>query len=332
MSRSSALGRETAPGLSAVTVFNRDVGSQSVIHSGADRLNHARLARPAAFSLLVYASRAMDDLIARIERARSSKAAVLITGETGVGKELIARAVHAISSRREREFIPFNCGGAPPELIASELFGYRKGAFTGADRDRKGVIREANRCALFLDEIGELPLAAQVMLLRFLQEGEVRPLGEVRPIKVDVRVIAATNRDLEAEVEAGRFRDDLFERLNVLRLHIPPLRERREDILPLIEYFLDLYQRREGKQGLRLSGEALALMLGYDWPRNVRELSNVMLRLVAFAENGEVIGPERVLKEIGAGVCAPPRADAVVEGKVAINHNLPLHEAIEELK
>src|SRR5215475_14788155 len=162
---------------------------------------------------------------------------MLITGETGVGKDLIARAVHAISPRCEGEFIPFNCGGMAPELIANELFGHRRGAFTGADRDYKGIIREVDGGALFLDEIGELRLGAQSILLRFLQEGEVRSLGESRPIKVNVRVIAATNRDLEADVQSGRFRADLFWRLNTLRLRIPPLRERREDIPFLIKHF-----------------------------------------------------------------------------------------------
>jgi len=332
MSQSSALGREMAPGLSAVTVFNRDAGSQSTIRYVVDRLDHARLAQLAAFSPIVHASRAMDDLIARIEHARGGSAPVLITGETGVGKELIARAAHAISSRHEREFIPFDCGAVPHGLIESEFFGHQRGSFTGATTSRKGVIREANGGTLFLDEIGELPLEAQPKLLRFLQEGEARPVGAARPIKTDVRVIAATNRDLEADVQSGRFRADLFERLNALRFHIPPLRERREDILPLIVYFLARYQQQEGKQGLWLSDEALALMLGYDWPRNVRELANVVLRLVVFAENDGEIGPERVSEEIRAGVCAPPPAAVVIEGRGMIDLNLPLHEAIDELE
>jgi len=274
----------------------------------------------------------MEDLVTKIKSSRGSSAPVLITGETGTGKELIAHAVHAISSRHKREFIPFDCGAVNPGLIESELFGHRRGSFTGADRNYKGVIRAAEGGTLFLDEIGELPLEIQPKLLRFLQEGEVRPVGAPKPIKTNVRVIAATNRDLEADVRSGRFRDDLFERLNVLRFHIPPLRERREDILPLIVYFLDRHQRQEDKQGLRLSDEALALLLGYGWPHNVRELANVMYRLVVFAENDELIGPERVLDAIRAGVCSTPPAAAMVEGKIVIDPRLPYHERKNELE
>ena len=221
----------------------------------------------------------MSEIINKIECARDISAPTLITGETGTGKELIARAVYALSSSHKLEFIPFNCGGVASELVISELFGYQRGAFTGADRDYKGVIREADGGALFLDEIGELPFVAQAMLLRFLQEGEIRPLGEAKLIKTDVRVIAATNRDLEAEVRAGRFRADLFERLNKLRLRVLPLRERREDIPLLIKHFLQSHSQELGKQGLRLSAEAWNELLGYSWPRNVRELENCSIGL-----------------------------------------------------
>jgi hydrogenase-4 transcriptional activator len=329
-------GRGMAQEFSAVQqvngIFHQDAVSQSTILSEVETLDHApaQLTRSAAFSDIDYASRAMDEIIIKIERSRNSSAAMLITGETGTGKELIARAVHAVSDRSDREFIPFDCGAAPPELIASELFGHQKGAFTSADRTRKGVIREADGCTLFLDEIGELPLAAQVKFLRFLQEGEVRPLGETKPIKVNVRVIAATNRDLEAEVRAGRFRADLFQRLNILRLHIPPLRERREDIPLLIEHFLHRSQQELGKPGIRLSDEAWTLMFGYHWPGNVREMENLLYRLVAFAGNGEVIGPERFLEEIGR--CSPPPAAAIIEGMFVIDPRLPYSERQKELE
>jgi transcriptional regulator with GAF, ATPase, and Fis domain len=184
----------------------------------------------AAFPPFIIGSPAMLEIVAAIELARESMASVLITGETGTGKELLSRAVHVLSNRCDQQFIAFDCADVSRELIESELFGHRRGSFTGATRDRKGVIREANRGTLFLDEIGELSLKMQSKFLRFLQEREVRPVGADRPIKVDVRVIAATNRDLEAEVRAGRFRADLYERLNVLRLRVPPLRERREEI------------------------------------------------------------------------------------------------------
>ena len=318
----------------SVNDFHQGVESQSTIRSNGLNLNHgptpARLTRPEAFSSIVYASRAMSEIINKIECARDISAPTLITGETGTGKELIARAVYALSSSHKLEFIPFNCGGVASELVISELFGYQRGAFTGADRDYKGVIREADGGALFLDEIGELPFVAQAMLLRFLQEGEIRPLGEAKLIKTDVRVIAATNRDLEAEVRAGRFRADLFERLNKLRLRVLPLRERREDIPLLIKHFLQSHSQELGKQGLRLSAEAWNELLGYDWPRNVRELENVLYRLVVFAENYEEIGRKRVLEEIG--VCALPTAAVVIEGNAVIALDLPLHEAIDKLE
>jgi hydrogenase-4 transcriptional activator len=288
------------------------------------------MTRPGMFSPIVYASRSMGEIIDRIERSRDSSAPALITGETGTGKELIARAVHAVSPRREREFIPFNCGAAPPELIVSELFGYQRGSFTGANGDYKGIIRTANGGALFLDEIGDMPLAAQAMILRFLQEGEVRPLGEARPIKVNVRVIAATNRDLEADVQSGLFRADLFWRLNKLRLRIPPLHERREDIPILIEHFLRRHQQEAGKQELRLSDEARRLMFDYNWPGNVREMENVLYRLVTFAANGDAIGPERFLEEIK--VCDSPSATKIVEGAIVIDARLSYRERQKELE
>jgi len=317
-----------------VNGFHPYVGSQSKIRSKGSGINHgaalARLMRPWVFSSIVYASHAMGEVIDKVKRSRDSLAPMLITGETGTGKELIARAIHAVSPRQGREFIPFNCGGAAPELIASELFGYRRGAFTGADKDYKGVIREAEGGTLLLDEIGELPLVAQPKLLRFLQEGEICPLGEARPIKVNVRVIAATNRDLEADFRAGRFRSDLFERLNKLRLHIPPLRERRKDIPLLIGHFLQRHAQEASKQGVRLSAEAWNALLSYDWPRNVRELENALYRLVAFAENYEEIGRARVLEEIG--VCAPLPAAAIVEGRIVIDLHLPYRDRERELE
>ena len=207
MQRSSASGNGLPQELlevQPVNGFHQHVKSPSTSRLNGAGPDHARVTRPDAFSSIVRASRVMDEIINKIERESYSSAPMLITGETGTGKELIARAVHAVSPRHKGELIPFNCGGATPELIASELFGHRRGAFTGADRDYKGVIREAEGGTIFLDEIGELPLAAQPKLLRFLQEGEVHPLGEARPIKVKARVIAATNRDLEADIRCGQ--------------------------------------------------------------------------------------------------------------------------------
>jgi hydrogenase-4 transcriptional activator len=319
-----------------VNGFHQDLESQSTINPNGSGIDHggisARWSRSEAFSSIVYASQAMGEVIDKIEHSRDSSAPTLITGETGTGKEMIARAVYAVSPRHGREFIPFNCGGMALDLITSELFGYRRGAFTSADKDSKGIIREAVGGTLFLDEIGELPLAAQSKLLRFLQEGEVRPLGESRPVKVDVRVVAATNRDLEADVRSGRFRDDLYYRLNVFRVHIPPLRERREDIRPLTEHFLALRQRETCKHRLWLNDEAWALLLAYDWPGNVREVGNLSHRLVAAAVNGEVIGRERILSVIRPGICAQPPATVAIEGIAVIALDLPLHEAIDKLE
>ena len=312
--------------------FHQNVEPQSTSRLNGAGHDHARVTRPDAFSSIVRASRVMDEIINKIERESDSSAPMLITGETGTGKELIAHAVHAVSPRHKGELIPFNCGGATPELIASELFGHRRGAFTGADKDYKGVIRSAKGGTLLLDEIGELPLAAQPKLLRFLQEGEVCSLSEARPIKVNVRVIAATNRDLEADVRSGRFRDDVHYRLDVFRIHIPPLRERREDIHPLIEHFLALRQRETGKQGLWLSDEAWALLLAYHWPGNVREVESLSHRLVGSAVNGEVIGRESVLDAIRPRIGGQPPATAVIEGSAVIALDLPLHEAMDELE
>jgi hydrogenase-4 transcriptional activator len=313
--------------------FHQGVISPSTIclnGAGHDPAYAPRVTRHDAFSRIVCVSHEIGEVINKIERARCSSAPMLITGETGAGKDLIARTVHAISPRCKGEFIPFNCGGMAPELIASELFGHRRGAFTGADRDYKGVIRESDGGTLFLDEIGELPLAAQPKLLRFLQEGEVHPLGEARPIKVKARVIAATNRDLEEDIRSGRFRADLYYRLSVFHIHVPPLRERREDIRPLIEHFLDMRQQEAGKQGLRLSDEAWALLLGYHWPGNVREVESWSHRLTPLAANGEVIGPENALAALRTGICSPPHASAIVGEKFLIDASMTHQERMNE--
>jgi transcriptional regulator with GAF, ATPase, and Fis domain len=319
-----------------VNGFHRDVESKTTIYlngAGSDHAHaHSRLIRPKAFPRIVHASRAMAEIVNKIERERDSDTTMLITGETGTGKELIARVVHDLSSRHERVFIPFNCGGGPRELIASWLFGHQRGSFTGADRNVKGVIREADGGTLLLDEIGDLSLDLQALLLRPLQEGEVHPLGAPKPIKTDVRVIAATNRDLEADIQSGRFREDLYWRLNVSRIHIPPLRERREDIPLLIEHFLTRRQQETGKQGLWLSDEAWALMSDYHWPGNVRQVKNVIHRLAASAENGELIGRESALDAIRTGTCAPPPASAVIIlGEEMIDPLLPHYEAKDKL-
>ena len=236
-------------------------------------------------------SAAMRDIHALIWRAAHSRATVLVQGETGTGKELVARLVHSRGPRRKANYVALNCAAFPETLLESELFGHRKGAFTGADRDRPGHFELAHRGTLFLDEIGETSPALQAKLLRVLQEREVLPVGGNRPRPVDVRVIAATNRDLGEETRAGRFREDLFYRLAVFPITLPSLRERPGDILELANHFLHKHGQREQKPGCQLSAAARRLLLSHAWPGNVRELENEIQRALALAETGECIGP-----------------------------------------
>ncbi|HQR38618.1 MAG TPA: sigma 54-interacting transcriptional regulator [Blastocatellia bacterium] len=260
---------------------------------------------------IVAASAAMRSVIDQIRRIRSSDVTVLITGESGVGKELVARAIHHESARRSKIFLPFNCAAVPDDLMESRLFGHRKGAFTGATSDRVGVARATEGGSLFLDEIGEIALEVQPKLLRFLQEHEIQPLGEDRPITVDVRVIAATNRNLEEFVAERRFREDLYYRLNVIRVNVPPLRERREDIRILAERFLKEVLQREGRQAV-LANEAAERLESYAWPGNVRQLRNEIERAVAMVEEGGMILAEHFSPEIGrAEAVAKPSGETV---------------------
>jgi DNA-binding NtrC family response regulator/tetratricopeptide (TPR) repeat protein len=282
----------------------------------------------------ICASRAMGHVLEQIHKIRSSDVTVLITGESGTGKELIAQAVHAGSSRRANVFLPFNCSAAPRDMIESQLFGYRKGAFTGAVADNTGIIRGAERGTLFLDEIGDLPLELQPKLLRFLQESEIHPLGDSQPLRVDVRVVAATNSDLERAVAEGRFREDLFHRLNVIRIQVPPLRQRREEIPPLINHYITRYQQDSAKTEIKISEEAVDLMVVYDWPGNVRQLCNEIRRVVAYSESGEIITPDDLSAEI---VQASRHADpvAATAGRGQAPPPPPgttLSEAMEELE
>ena len=235
---------------------------------------------------MVYRSAAMRALVEEINKIRSSAVNVLVTGESGTGKEVIARAIHTLSDRRDAPFVAFNCTVAPKEIIDSQLFGHRKGAFTGAQSDYQGVIRSAAGGTLFLDEVGDLALEVQPKLLRFLQEGEIQPLGETKPVKVSVRVIAATNCDLEKLVAEGRFREDLFYRLNVIRLHMPPLRERRDEIPALVTHMVARFSGQEHKEEITITPQALDLLMIYDWPGNVRQLANEIQRLIALTPSG----------------------------------------------
>lgn len=241
---------------------------------------------------IIYGSPEMENILHLLRRVTGTETTVLIQGETGTGKELIARFIHSESNRRDQIFIPVNCGAIPRELVESEFFGHAKGAFTGATTEKKGYFEMAHGGTIFLDEIGEAPQELQVKLLRVIQEGEIMPVGFHQPRKVDVRIIASTNRDLKAEVKANRFRQDLFFRINVFSVTIPPLRERKKDILPLAEFFLQQFSRKLNRKVGRLSGPTRELLLAYAWPGNVRELQNEIERVVLLAEEGKDIGPE----------------------------------------
>ena len=237
---------------------------------------------------ILYAARPMEEVVATAGRVKDYDVTVLVTGESGTGKELVARLLHFGGRRRGKPFVAVNCGAIPENLLESELFGHRRGAFTEARADRVGLIEEAGAGTLFLDEIGELPLPLQTKLLRFLQDGEIRRLGEGETRKVDVRLVTATSRDLEGDVASGRFRDDLFYRLNVVRIHIPPLRERREDIPLLARHFLVRCCAKYGKPDMRLSEDAMSALCAHAWRGNVREVKNLMERCALLASGGEI--------------------------------------------
>lgn len=250
------------------------------------------------FGKMVARSKAMQDVFTLAAKVAPHATTVLITGESGTGKELVAQGIHQRSGRAAGKFVAVNCGGLPENLIESELFGYVKGAFTGADKNKTGLFAEADGGTLFLDEIGELPLSLQVKLLRVLQEGEVQPIGSSGPRKVDVRVVAATARDLAQEVGMGLFRQDLFYRLNVVHIVLPPLRERTGDIALLSEFFLKRYAKRLASPVAGIAPSTMALLLQHAWPGNVRELENVIERAVVLAEK-KVVLPENLPDTFG---------------------------------
>ncbi|HLK40978.1 MAG TPA: sigma-54 dependent transcriptional regulator [Polyangiaceae bacterium] len=236
------------------------------------------------FESILAKSREMLEIFRTVSKIADFKTTVLVTGESGTGKELVARAIHTSSGRKAAPFVAINCGAIPENLLESELFGHKKGAFTDATADRRGLFEEAHAGTLFLDEIGELPLNLQVKLLRVLQEESIRRLGDSKDVRVDVRIIAATHRDLAADVKAGRFREDLFYRINVLPIHIPPLRNRREDIGLLLDHFITRNNTRLGTAIRGVSTDARKLLLEYAWPGNVRELENTIERAMVLAE------------------------------------------------
>ncbi len=272
---------------------------------------------------LVGEAPAFRRMLDRLPLAARADAPVLVRGETGTGKELVARTLHDLSARSDKPFVPVNCGALPGELLESELFGHVRGAFTDARRDKAGLIAEADGGTLFLDEIGDMALALQVKLLRFLQEGEIRPVGANKTVKVDVRVVAATHRDLGAAVGEGVFREDLYYRLNVVPLWVPPLRERRGDIPALAGHILARIARRTTRPDLRFSKGALDALVRHDWPGNVRELENVIHRAVVFARGPEIAEDALEFDALPTGVpdLKPPPVDL----------GTPLREAKERL-
>jgi two-component system response regulator HupR/HoxA len=267
---------------------------------------------------IVYVSREMDQAIRTSRRIAHTSAPVLIEGESGTGKELIARLIHGHSRRAARAFVPVNCGAIPETLFESEFFGYRAGAFTGAVKDKIGIFEAAEGGPAFLDEIGDLSVSMQAKILRVLQEKEVRRVGDTKTGRIDIRVIAATNKDLEREMGAGRFREDLFFRIGVLRVRLAPLRQRRNDIPVLVDHFAAKYARRIGRGVPRLSDEVIDMFNKYSWPGNVRELENEVHRMVALADDGRPVG--RCL--VSGRILEHLRCDGAAEGDGRLKERL----------
>jgi DNA-binding NtrC family response regulator len=275
-------------GVERLQVSLRNALNTSALEVELTRIKHSR-AGTLGFNDIITKSPAMAAVLRMAEKAAASTIPVLVSGESGVGKELIARAIHGSGERRAKPFIAVNCGAMPENLVESILFGHEKGSFTGATERHVGKFVEASGGTLFLDEVGELPAAAQVKLLRAIQEGEIEPVGARKTIKVDVRIVSATNRDLIADVKAGRFREDLFYRLHVFPITVPPLRERPADIPALSRHFLARFAAEEGKRIRLITPEALSMLMAFPWPGNIRQLENTLFRAVVLAE-GDTIG------------------------------------------
>ena len=282
---------------------------------------------------MVVAAANMLEVVNMARRLAPSTIPVLITGESGTGKELLAHALHDASPRKDKPFIPFNCTTVSRDMLDAQLFGYRRGAFTGALEAFPGVIRAAAGGTLFLDEIGELGLDVQPKLLRFLESNEIHPLGEPKPIHVDVRVVAATNANLEQMVSEGRFREDLFYRLDVVRLPVPALRERREEIPLLVQHYLEKFRRETQKTGLRVAEDTMEYLILYGWPGNVRQLANELRRLVALGEAGGILMPEHLSKEIAASRrTIPPSERDLTQNEFVVRLDQPIVAAMEHVE
>jgi DNA-binding NtrC family response regulator len=297
-------------GVERLAVSLRNALNTSALEGELNRIKHSR-SGTLRFRDIITKSPDMLAVLRIAEKAAASQIPVLIAGESGVGKELVARAIHGSGERRSRPFVAVNCGAMPENLIESILFGHEKGSFTGATERHTGKFVEASGGTLFLDEVGELPQAAQVKLLRAIQEGEVEPVGARKPVKVDVRLISATNRDLIADVKEGRFREDLFYRLHVFPITVPPLRHRSADIPALARHFLALFAAEEGKRIRAMTSEALQLLMTYQWPGNIRQLENAVFRAVVLAD-GDSLGIEE-FPQISALLSTVPAADPALE-------------------
>ena len=305
-------------GADRIIVSIRNALSMGELRSEVTRLKKHTTGRT-TFEDLIGESAGMHMVKSLGQRAAKSGIPVLITGESGVGKEIIARAIHGESSRAGKPFVAVNCGAVPANLVESILFGHEKGSFTGATDKHLGKFQEASGGTLFLDEVGELPLDIQVKLLRALQEGEIDPIGAKRSVKVDVRILSATNRDLAQQVKEGHFREDLYYRLNVFPIEAPPLRERRDDIPALVEAFIHRFNVEEGKRVMGASNPTLSLLSGFDWPGNVRQLENAVYRAIVLADapylqphdfpaiSGQKAPPQRVM-------AAPPSPEELMGG------------------
>ncbi len=287
------------------------------------------------FESILAKSREMLEIFRTIAKIADFKTTVLVTGESGTGKELVARAIHARSSRKNAPFVAINCGAIPENLLESELFGHKRGAFTDATADRRGLFEEATGGTLFLDEIGELPLNLQVKLLRALQEETIRRLGDSKDVKIDVRIVTATHRDLSADVKAGRFREDLFYRINVLAIHVPPLRSRREDVGLLIDHFITRNNARLGTNIRGVSTEGRKLMLEYPWPGNVRELENTIERAMVLAD-GDVLQvgdlPERMREALDPVQAHLASGELSVKKTTAAIEQILIRRALQKTK
>jgi DNA-binding NtrC family response regulator len=300
---------------------------ERVIREAALRREVSRLRKEVhkeySFHQILGKSKAIQAVFDLIRRVADSPTNILITGESGTGKELVAKAIHYNSARKEAPFVPVNCAAIPEQLLESELFGHMRGAFTDAKVDKRGLFEEAQKGTLFLDEISELPLMLQAKILRAIQEKEIRRVGATKPISVDVRIIAATNLNLNEEVKNKRFREDLYYRLNVIELKLPPLRERREDIPLLVDAFLKKCSEGSGKAVTGVSEAALAMLIDYAWPGNVRELENVIERAVTLTR-GEKVSPDDLPPAVQGA-----RGDRRVLDEAA-EKSLPLHEIEKE--